>query len=103
MKKNHSSSIMSLISSRQYNPITRIIKNTKPPTPMTLNVSSSTDNVFAVALDGELELEAEAEDELSELLAEEPMAFTEEDNSETPESPELELELELVLELLLGF
>ena len=71
---------------------------------MTLNVSSSTDNVFAVALDGELELEAEEDgDELSELLEEEPIAFTEDDNSETPESPELELELELVLELLLGF
>jgi hypothetical protein len=72
---------------------------------MTLNVSSSTDNVFAVALDGALELEAAFEDgdELAELLAEEPMAFTEEDNSETPESPEPELELELVLELLLGF
>ena len=70
---------------------------------MTLNVSSSTDNVFAVALDGELELEAAFEDgdELSELLADEPIAFTEEDISETPESPELELEL--VLELFLGF
>jgi hypothetical protein len=72
---------------------------------MTLNVSSSTDNVFAVALDGELELEAALEDgdELSELLEEEPIAFTEDDISETPESPELELELEFVLELLLGF
>ena len=55
--------------------MTSIIKITNPPTPITLNVSSSMDNVLADALSGTLELgDGPAEDD-----------------AETPALPELPL------------
>ena len=95
--------------------MTKMIKKTNPPTPITLNVSSSTDKVFADVLssaldasleDAEGELDAEAEldwefDAAPAELTEPELAFElmEFAPDEVPESPEPEFELELELEL----
>lgn len=75
-----------------------MIKNTNPPTPTTLNVSSSTDNVFTDALSaGSLELgedpddaEEDAPAELLAALNGFELELIEEDPFVNPESPEPE-------------
>lgn len=63
--------------------MTSIIKRTNPPTPITLNVSSSMDNVLADALSGTSELgDGPAEDDaetpaLPELPDKTPLEFIE--------------------------
>ena len=85
-----------------------MIKNTKPPTPTTLKVSSSIDRDFAEAelseLGEALELDAaaELEGEAPALLAELEELLMEPTPSEEPESTEPEPEFRLEPELLLS-